>query len=88
MLQVRNWVVESVQMVGQRNWKLQPRCPTERGKAIRKKIVKLRGPGLEVPEVGHWQNGETIADYLERNPKAAGAMSLSISENCSRQRCC
>jgi hypothetical protein len=44
----------------------------------------LRGPGFDVPETGQLENGETIADYLERNPEAAGAMSLLISENCSR----
>lgn len=60
--------------------------PDRTWEAIRKKIVKLRGPGFDVPETGQLENGETIADYLERNPEAAGAMSLLISENCSPRR--
>jgi hypothetical protein len=62
--------------------------PDRTWEAIRKKIVKLRGPGFDVPETGQLENGETIADFLERNPEAAGAMSLLISENCSPRRRC
>jgi hypothetical protein len=60
--------------------------PNRTWEAIRKKIVKLRGPGFDVPETGQLENGQTIADYLERNPEVAGAMSLLISENWSRRR--
>lgn len=38
-----------------------------------------------VGEPGQLENAEAIADYLDRNPEAAGAMSPLISENCSRQ---
>lgn len=55
--------------------------PVRTWEAIRKKIVKLRGRGVIVPESGHLQNGETIHDYLARNPDQAGAMALPISEN-------
>lgn len=62
--------------------------PDRTWEAIRKKIVKLRGPGFDVPETGQLENGETIADYLERNPEAAETMPPLISENCSRQIRC
>jgi hypothetical protein len=57
--------------------------PLRSWEAIRKKIVKLRGRGVIVPESGHLQNGETIHDYLARNPEAVAAMALPVSENSS-----
>jgi hypothetical protein len=62
--------------------------PVRTWEAIRKKIVKLRGRGVIVPESGHLQNGETIHDYLARNPEAAASMALPISENLEPQTRC
>jgi hypothetical protein len=58
--------------------------PVRSWEAIRKKTVKLRGRGVIVPESGHLQNGETMQDYLTRNPEAAASMALPISENSER----
>lgn len=59
--------------------------PVRTWEAIRKKIVKLHGDSSMVTETGQLENGETIDDYLERNPEAA-AMELSYLGYSSQQR--
>ena len=62
--------------------------PVRTWEAIRKKIIQIRGAGIEIPESGHLQNGETIYDYLERDPSAAGAFAFLISDYYSLRRYC
>ena len=50
--------------------------PVRTWKAIHKKIVKLHEDSSMLTETGQLANGETIENYLERNPEAA-AMELS-----------
>jgi hypothetical protein len=54
----------------------------------RKKIIQLRGPGIEIDNTGHLKDTETIADYLARCPEAAATMALRPEENSERQRRC
>src|SRR5690606_10424567 len=48
--------------------------PIRSWQAIRRKIVQLRGVGVEIPDSGHLEDADTIHAYLERNPSAAGTM--------------
>jgi hypothetical protein len=62
--------------------------PHRSWQAIRLRIIVLWGPGVEIPETGQLDDGETFEDDLLRNPSAAGAMLFLISMNCSRQIRC
>jgi hypothetical protein len=59
--------------------------PIRSWQAIRRKIVQLRGVGVEVPDSGHLEDTDTISDYLERNPSAAGTMPFLILTNSSQR---
>ena len=59
--------------------------PVRSWEGIRKKIVQLHGDSSMVAQTGQLEDGEQIADYLERNPLAASAFAFLISDYCSRQ---
>jgi len=59
--------------------------PHRSWEAIRKKIAQVHGKGIKVPETGFLAPSDTILDYLEAHPEAAGAMPFAILENYSRQ---
>jgi hypothetical protein len=59
--------------------------PVRSWQAIRKKIIQMRGPGIEIDDTGHLEDTETIADYLVRCPEAAATMALRPEENSSRR---
>lgn len=59
--------------------------PIRSWQAIRRKIVQLRGVGVEVPDSGHLEDADTIHAYLERHPSAAGTMPFLILTNSSRR---
>lgn len=40
---------------------------------------------MEIPETGQLEDGETLADYLLRNPSTAETMTLRPEENLTRQ---
>lgn len=62
--------------------------PVRSWEAIRKKIIQLRGPGLEIPDSGHLADRETIYDYAERDPSAATALALRPGDYLKRQTHC
>ncbi|GIL14743.1 MAG: hypothetical protein BroJett038_34630 [Chloroflexota bacterium] len=62
--------------------------PIRSWQAIRRKIVQLRGVGVEVPDSRHLEDADTIHIYLERHPSAAGTMPFLILTNSSRQTRC
>lgn len=59
--------------------------PVRSWEAIRKKILQLRGPGIEIPDSGHLEDGETITDYASRCPETAATMPLRGEENSEPQ---
>jgi hypothetical protein len=59
--------------------------PDRTWEAIRKKIVKLRGPGYVVPESGHLEDGETYEAYLSRELSVAGTMDFPTGGSLERQ---
>lgn len=60
--------------------------PHRSWQAIRRRIIVLRGPGVEIPETGQLEDGETFEDYLLRNPSTAETMALRPEENLTLRR--
>jgi len=60
--------------------------PHRSWEAIRKKIAKVHGKGINVRETGFLAPSDTLLDYLEAHPETAGAMSFAISKNSSPRR--
>jgi hypothetical protein len=59
--------------------------PYRSWQAIRRRIILLRGPGFEIPESGHLEDGETYEAYLSRELSVAGTMDFPAGGSLERQ---
>lgn len=53
--------------------------------AFRRRFILLHGPGFEIPESDHLEDGETYELYLSREPSVAGTMAFQAGGSLERQ---